>query len=121
MNAKIESDGSTELRLSAEEDLEDYITKSDLVQNSPNKRKSITVQVFEDHFLENFLSRDYNENKLKRELWAEFMDNLFPNKSEGISLRKLKTLFTKKYPEDKLFNSKSEFDELKSFFDNFKN
>jgi hypothetical protein len=115
-----EDDGSTEFRLSAKEDLEDSVTKSELEQNSPDKRKSITVQVFEDQFLEKFLSRDYNENKLKRELWAEFMDNLFPNKSDVISLRKLKALFTKKYPQDKLFNSKSEFDELKSFFDNFK-
>ena len=88
-------------------------------QNPTVKSNVITIQIFEEAFLTDYLNSKY-ENKEKIKLWDELMRNFFPEKNEIISYKKLNSQFQiDKYYIDKMFDSESEIKKLKDFFKNY--
>lgn len=88
-------------------------------QNPTVKSNVITIQIFEEAFLTDYLNSKY-ENKEKIKLWDELMRNFFPEKNEIISYKKLNSQFQiDKYSIDKMFDSESEIKKLKEFFNNY--
>jgi hypothetical protein len=88
-------------------------------QNPLVKSNLITVQIFENEFLEKFLLEAYSVNKRKCDLWLELMKNFFPDKNEIISVKKLMNQFKiKKFSQNNMFDSKDEINLLHDFFKN---
>jgi hypothetical protein len=89
-------------------------------QNPIVKSNLITVEIFENEFLEKFLLEAYSVNKSKCDLWLELMKNFFPDKNEIISVKKLMYQFKiKKYSKNNMFDSKDEINLLNDFFKNY--
>ena len=88
-------------------------------QNPTVKSNVITIQIFEEAFLTDYLNSKY-ENKEKIELWTKFMEKIFPDKTELISFGKLENQFKyEPFSRKAMFDSESEIKKLKDFFKNY--
>ena len=119
LNDQAESSDSPDIVTDQMGKPEEQSTEVNDIQNSSKGNRVITVQVFEELFLTEFLNSKY-ENKEKIELWLGLMRNFFPEKNEIISYKKLNSQFQiDKYSIDKMFDSESEIKKLKEFFKNY--
>ena len=119
INPSMSTYASPEIAPSENDDSIVQNSEVDAEQNPTVKSNVITIQIFEDTFLTDFLSSKY-ENKEKIELWTKFMEKIFPYKTEVISFRKLENQFKyEPFSRNAMFDSELEIKKLKDFFKNY--
>jgi hypothetical protein len=119
INPSMSNSASPEIAPSETDDLVVQNSEDDGEQNPTVKSNVITIQIFEEVFLTDYLNSKY-ENKEKIELWTKFMEKIFPDKTELISFGKLENQFKyEPFSRKAMFDSESEIKKLKEFFKNY--
>ncbi len=119
INPSMSNSALSEITPSETDDLVVQNSEDDGEQNPTVKSNVITIQIFEEAFLTDYLNSKY-ENKEKIELWTKFMEKIFPDKTELISFGKLENQFKyEPFSRKAMFDSESEIKKLKDFFKNY--
>jgi hypothetical protein len=119
INPSMSNSASPEIAPSETDDLVVQNSEDDGEQNPTVKSNVITIQIFEEVFLTDYLNSKY-ENMEKIELWTKFMEKIFPDKTELISFGKLENQFKyEPFSRKAMFDSESEIKKLKEFFKNY--